>query len=62
MGGARRRLRARRGAPAALPRCTDPVPVPVPYYAGFVMTPAWVWALLGALGAFVLIAAGALSG
>jgi hypothetical protein len=34
----------------------------VPYYAGMVMTPAWVWGLLGAIGGALLIAAGALSG
>ena len=32
----------------------------VPYYAGLVMTPAWVWALAGALGAGLLVVAGAL--
>ena len=34
----------------------------VPYYAGFVLTPAWVWGLLGAFAGLLLIAAGALSG
>jgi membrane associated rhomboid family serine protease len=34
----------------------------VPYYAGMVMTPAWVWALVGALGAVLLASAGALGG
>ena len=34
----------------------------VPYYAGMVMTPAWTWALAGALGAAVLVLAGALAG
>jgi hypothetical protein len=34
----------------------------VPYYAGMVMTPAWVWGFVGALGAALLTAAGALAG
>ena len=34
----------------------------IPYYAGLVMTPAWVWALAGAIGAGLLVAAGALAG
>ena len=35
---------------------------PVPYFAGLVMTPAWLWALTGAVLATALSFAGALGG
>ncbi len=35
---------------------------PVPYYAGLVMTPAWLWALIGAAIVLLLGAAGAYGG
>ena len=34
----------------------------IPYYAGLVMTPAWAWGLVGALGAGLFAAGGALAG
>jgi len=35
---------------------------PVPYYAGLVMTPAWLWALVGGVIVLALAAAGAYGG